>query len=249
MGKKSNLVVRLVFYIFGFLVMTLGIAISVKSNLGVSPVSSIPYTMTVVWGVEMGFATILFHIVLVLFQILLLRKDFKIKNLFQIPAGILFGYFTTLCNQLMTYFPAPGSIVVAMGMMLVSTSLIAFGIFLYIPADFVPLAAEGVMLAVSQKTKGKFSTIKLIFDISMVVISLAVCILFLHAFGSVGIGTVMAALLVGTELKLITKFSGSTRDRILNGSIQLTKELTQEIAQEIAEDVSRSLVRVMEPEE
>lgn len=64
-------------YFIGLFVMTIGIALSVKSNLGVSPVSSIPYTMTCVWGIEMGKATILFHIVLVLIQILLLRRKFK----------------------------------------------------------------------------------------------------------------------------------------------------------------------------
>ena len=41
-------------YFIGLFVMTIGIALSVKSNLGVSPVSSIPYTMTCVWGIEMG---------------------------------------------------------------------------------------------------------------------------------------------------------------------------------------------------
>lgn len=64
-------------YFIGLFVMTIGIALSVKSNLGVSPVSSIPYTITCVWGIEMGKATILFHIVLVLLQIILLRKNFK----------------------------------------------------------------------------------------------------------------------------------------------------------------------------
>lgn len=43
-------------------------------KLGVSPVSSIPYTMTCVWGIEMGKATILFHVGLVLLQIILLRR-------------------------------------------------------------------------------------------------------------------------------------------------------------------------------
>ena len=81
MRKDNKLVVRLISYFGGFLIMTLGIAISVKSNLGVSPVSSIPYTMTCVWGVEMGKATIIFHTALVVMQILLLRKNFKIKNL------------------------------------------------------------------------------------------------------------------------------------------------------------------------
>lgn len=67
---------------------------SVKSNLGVSPVSSIPYTITCITGLEMGKATILFHIVLVALQILILRKAFKIKNLLQVVVGVVFGYYT-----------------------------------------------------------------------------------------------------------------------------------------------------------
>ena len=102
--KGSRLFVRISAYVIGLLIMTLGVAISVKSNLGVSPVSSIPYTMTCVIGLEMGKATILFHGILVLFQILLLRRAFQAKNLLQIFAGILFGYFTTFCNSLMVFF-------------------------------------------------------------------------------------------------------------------------------------------------
>ena len=63
--KGSRLFVRIPAYVIGLLIMTLGVAISVKSNLGVSPVSSIPYTITCVVGLEMGKATILFHAVLV----------------------------------------------------------------------------------------------------------------------------------------------------------------------------------------
>jgi uncharacterized membrane protein YczE len=71
------------------------------------------------------------------------------------------------------------------------------------------------MLAVSEVTKIKFSTVKLIFDISMVVISLVTCLAVLHSLGSVGIGTVIAAVLVGSVLKIITKYLGTARDRIL----------------------------------
>lgn len=73
--QMKHLKVRILMYFIGLFIMTIGIALSVKSNLGVSPVSSIPYTITCVWGIEMGKATILFHIVLVLLQILLLRKN------------------------------------------------------------------------------------------------------------------------------------------------------------------------------
>ncbi|WP_167957015.1 YczE/YyaS/YitT family protein [Anaerosporobacter faecicola] len=200
---KKKLLIRMLNYVFGFLLMTMGVAISVKSNLGVSPVSSIPYTMTCVWGIEMGRATILFHIALVLLQILLLRKAFRIKNLLQVPVGILFGSFTTFCNYLVTYLPDPNNMGIQLLMMIFSTVLIAFGIFLYVPADFVPLAGEGAMLAISQVTKKKFSSVKLAFDISMVIISLCTCLLLLHTLGSVGIGTILAAVLVGTEIKVI----------------------------------------------
>ena len=72
------------------------------------------------------------------------------------------------------------------------------------------------MLAVADVTKKQFSTIKLLFDISMVVISLITCLILLHSLGSVGIGTVIAAVLVGVELKLITRLLGEVRDRRLH---------------------------------
>ena len=208
----SRLKNRLVLYFGGFFIMTLGIAISVKSDLGVSPVSSIPYTITCVFGIEMGKATILFHIGLVLLQILVLRKAFQAKNLLQVVVGVIFGYFTTFCNYLMTFLPDPHNLLVRLGMMLISVFLIAFGIFLYVPTDIMPLAGEGAMLAISQVSGVAFSTVKIIFDCSMVAISLVTCLVMLHALGSVGVGTIAAAVLVGVALKGITKVLGKQRD-------------------------------------
>ena len=211
----KNLKVRLPMYFLGLFVMTIGIALSVKSNLGVSPVSSIPYTITCVWGLEMGKATILFHVVLVLIQILLLRKNFKPAQLLQVPVGIVFGYFTTFCNYLVSFFPTPGNLIIRVLMLLASAFFIAFGIFLYLPTNLVPLAGEGCMQAVSFVTHMEFSKVKIIFDCSMVLISAITCLLVLHSLGSVGIGTIIAAVLVGTLVGLITKAFGKQRDRLL----------------------------------
>jgi uncharacterized membrane protein YczE/CBS domain-containing protein len=193
----------------------------------------------------MGIATIIFHAALVVAQILLLRKAFKIKNLLQVLAGVLFGMFTTFCNSLMTFFPTPDNIVVKLIMLLISTVLIAFGIFLYVPADFIPLAGEGMMLAVAQVTKIKFSTVKLIFDISMTVISLITCLAVLHSLGSVGIGTVIAAVLVGSVLKIITKFFGKARDRILYNGNETAKStpLSQIMKKDVYTINSKSTIK------
>lgn len=163
MKQLKNIKTRTAMYFIGLFVMTIGIALSVKSNLGVSPVSSIPYTMTCVWEIEMGKATILFHIVLVL----------------------------------------------------ASTVFVAAGIFLYLPADLIPLAGEGAMQAVSSVTKIEFSKVKIGFDCTMVLISVITCLVCLHNLGSVGVGTIIAAFLVGTLVGVINRAFGKKRDELL----------------------------------
>ena len=211
----KNMKIRVPMYFIGLFIMTIGIALSVKSNLGVSPVSSIPYTMTCVWGIEMGKATIIFHAVLVLIQILILRKRFKPINLLQVVVGIVFGYFTTFCNYLATFLPSTDNIAMRIVLMLVSTVFIAVGIFFYLPADLIPLAGEGVMQAVSDVTKIEFSKVKIGFDCSMVIISVITCLICIHSLGSVGVGTVIAAFLVGFNLGRVNKAFGAKRDKLL----------------------------------
>ena len=204
-------------YFIGLFIMTIGIAFSVRSDLGVSPVSSIPYTLTVVWKVEMGLATFLFHIVLVLLQILLLRRRFKLKNLLQVAVGVVFGLFTTLCNNLVMQIPIPDSLPFRIAMLAVSIIVVAIGLFLYVPADIMPLAGEGVILAVSEITGFKFSNVKVGFDVSLSVISLVTCLITVHGLGSVGVGTVVSAVLTGLVLGVITKMFGKKRDKLLKG--------------------------------
>ena len=203
-------------YFAGLFIMTIGIALSVKSNLGVSPVSSIPYTITCVWGIEMGKATILFHCVLVLLQIIILRKNFRPTALLQVAVGIVFGYFTTFCNYLAGFLPSTDIIAVRLAMILLSTVFVALGIFFYLPANVMPLAGEGAMQAVSQVTGIEFSKVKIGFDCTMVIISMVTCLTLLGGLGSVGAGTVIAAVLVGAMVGVFNRAFGSKRDRLLN---------------------------------
>lgn len=205
MENKRTLTNRLVCYFVGLFIMTIGIALSVKSDLGVSPVSSIPYTLTVCWDIEMGKATILFHCVLIVIQVLILRKNFKLKSLLQLPVGIVFGYFTTLCNSLVELMPSTDNYFIRICMILLSVVLVAIGIFMYLPADIMPLAGEGVMQAVADTIKIEFSKVKIAFDVTMVIISLVTCLIVLHTSGSVGVGTAISAILVGVVIGWIKK--------------------------------------------
>lgn len=207
---------RLFTYVLGLFIMTIGIGFSLKSNLGVSPISSIPYTITLIAGIEMGKATILFHIILILMQIVILRK-----NMSQVVVAVVFGYFTTFSNHLMTFLPTPENYAIRLLLLLVSIIFVAVGIFLYLPTDIVPLAAEGEMQAVSQKTGIVFPRVKVGFDTSMVLISGITCLFVLHGFGSVGAGTIISAILVGIVLSFIMKLFRERFDEFLNEDSEL----------------------------
>ena len=212
-------------YFLGLLIITCGIAISVKSNLGVTPVSSIPYTMTCVLGLEMGKATIIFHSLLVCVQILILRRKFEWKNILQVLVGVVFGYFTTFFNWGASFLPTPENMLIRLVMMVISTCCIATGIFFYVPPNIMPLAIEGTMDTIAKTTKIEFPKVKIGFDCTMVVISLVSCLVGIGGLGSVGIGTAFGAIFVGVILgKLNRSPLGAWRNKVLQGERTETAE-------------------------
>lgn len=100
---------RVFVYILGFFLLAIGINISKLASLGISPVSSMPYTVELVWGIELGKATIITYIGLILFQILLLGKEYKIRNLLQFISTYLLGTLITYTSSeyLLFWMPAP----------------------------------------------------------------------------------------------------------------------------------------------
>ena len=74
---------RIILFVGGLFVMSLGVGLSIKSGLGVTPISSIPYSLTLASGANIGITTIIFNAILVFLQIPILKKRFKSKRLLQ----------------------------------------------------------------------------------------------------------------------------------------------------------------------
>lgn len=208
---------RIFNYVFGLFLITLGVGLSIKSNLGSTPVSSIPYTLNVIWGIEIGVATIIFHTILVITELILLRRAFKPKHFLQVPVGILFGFFTTISVNLVNLLPDTSNIILIAIMVLVSTFLVALGLFFYVPTNIVPLSVEGITQAIAIVSNQPFTKVKVCFDVSVVVLSFVLCFIFTGVIGgSVGIGTIFSAIFVGITLKYINKvvlhFTGLNAD-------------------------------------
>ncbi len=204
----EELTFRRVFnYVFGLYLITLGVAFSIKSGLGSAPVSSIPYAIDLIWLINIGVATFIFHAILVFIEWILLRDDFKRKHFLQVFVGVLFGVFTSFSVSLMNFIPPADSFLLALLMSFFSVLIIALGLFFYVPTNLIPLSVEGVTQAIAIVTDRPFSKIKVYLDISIVSIALALSYGFLGQLGSVGIGTIIGALLIGTTVKYIHKLN------------------------------------------
>lgn len=200
---------RLFIYITGFVILAAGVNISKTAQLGISPVSAIPYAMELIWGISLGMATFLFNIMVIGLQIILLRKNYKPIQLLQLVCTYLFGLFITYTSReyLLFWLPLPSFYLMKILYLLISIIVIGIGASLYLIPNFVPLPAEGLAKALVElsKDKIKFSNAKVGVDSFMVLISALLSLVFLGGLKSVREGTILAALLIGKVVGFVFK--------------------------------------------
>lgn len=208
---------RICLFVTGLFIMSVGVAFSITSTLGTTPISSISYALTLITNINIGITTFLFNAALILVQFLILRSKFKKKRLLQLLNCILFGYFTDLSLYLVSFIPFEQTIPYYVLYLAVSIFLIAFGIFVYMPADIAPLPGEGCVEAIAIVTEWRFSTIKIGFDAAMVSIALVMCGLwYANIFAAVYVGTIISAFMVGFTLRQISNLHARITGRQVN---------------------------------
>ena len=94
---------RYLIFLVGLFVNSLGVSLITKANLGTSPISSIPYILSLNFPFTLGNFTIFFSIFLIVLQLIILRKNFKLEHILQIPVSIIFGYFIDLTMILFSW--------------------------------------------------------------------------------------------------------------------------------------------------
>ena len=197
---------RIIIYCIGLFIMAIGVTFSVKSNLGVSPVNAIPYVVSLISGLDQGLCVSVIFCSYIILQVFILKKDFKFHSLLQIICASLFGYFVSFSNTIF-YFTPSENYIIRLIYMLVSIVLIGIGVYLYLEAKLVPLPAEGVMMVLKEKTIFEFNNIKMGFDVTTVVIAVIISFIFLENISGVREGTIIAAILVGKVVGILTKLN------------------------------------------
>lgn len=188
--------------------MTLGVALCVRSNLGSSVISSLPYVLSLAGPISfmpewtIGTYTILMNFVFVICQLFILRKEFEPVQLFQLVIGFVFGWLIDL-NMWLTSFLLCDTLTTQTLTQLAGCTIMGIGIAFEIKCGSVTMPGEGISIAISQVSKRPFPKVKIMVDTALVILAIAACYLFFGkwVWSVVGIGTLFAMVYVGLVVK------------------------------------------------
>ncbi|NLD24096.1 MAG: cytidylate kinase family protein [Bacteroidales bacterium] len=196
--NKEKLGLRILLLVLGIFIVAHGVALSIRSDLGTSPISSMPYVLNlIIPNITVGTFAIIVNSLLVLIQILILRSKTGFDQIIQLPLTFLFGFFIDV-NLWLTSSLVPDNYMWQLVAVVVSCFVMAFGIFLELKADVGLLPGEGLTLVISRAYNKNFGKTKVAIDTTFVIMAISLAFIFHDRLEGVREGTVMAALFVGT---------------------------------------------------
>lgn len=214
--SKPEIAKRYILFIVSLFFAALGVAFTKHGELGVSPISSVANVLSIKFTFwSMGTWLIIWNCVLILGQILILRKKFQWIQLLQVPLSFLFGWFTDFGMWIVSFIPV-NTYVARIAMIIIGIIILGFGISLAVIANVIMNAGEAFVKAISDTTGCEFGNIKIAFDITCVMISIVLSLLFFD-FTIVGMreGTIMSALLTGVVVKFFSRKLKKPLDKVL----------------------------------
>ncbi len=202
--------------------MTLGVALCVRSNLGSGVISSIPMSFTLAGeaglapGWTIGGYTNVMNIILVLAQILVLRRRFEPIQLFQLIVGFIFGMLLDINMWLTSWFSydALYSQILAQ---LIGATVLGCAVAAEIRCGSVTMPGEGIQVAIACVTGRPFPVVKIAVDTTLVILAVisGFCFFGTWPWTVVGPGTLFAMFYVGYVVKLVNPHLGWF-DRLLD---------------------------------
>ena len=191
--------------------MTFGVALCVRSNLGSGVISSIPMSFSLAGeaglapGLTIGGYTNIMNVILVIAQIIVLRRRFEAIQLFQLLIGFVFGCLLDVNMWLTSYFSAYETLPAQIIAQFMGATILGCAVAIEIRCGSVTMPGEGIQVAISRVSGKPFPIVKIIVDTTLVILAVISGFCF---FGSwpwtvVGPGTLFAMFYVGYVVKLV----------------------------------------------
>lgn len=202
--KRTELVRRYLFLLVGLFINSFGVAFITKANLGTSPISSIPYTLSLGFPPTIGAFTLYMSLVLIALQLLLLRRNFPKRYCLQLPVSFLFSWFIDVSMALLAPLN-PQSYPLQLVSLLIGCLILGIGIYTEMAADVVMLPGEAFVRAVSVTFHTDFGYTKVAFDCTVAALAAVIGLVLYGRLAGVREGTAIAAVLVGTFARFLKR--------------------------------------------
>lgn len=192
-----------VIYILGIQLLAIGIILNTRTRLGVAAFSSIFYALSNIFDISLGQASMILYVFLILFQVILYKKMTRLI-LLEIPFSIVFSIITDFYDGMIGFQGLPA----VQTILLLAAAQIAnsLGVYLTVRCQIAVSPVEGIVSAISDVFELKFSKVKNGFDLSMILITVIMCILLHCPVYGIGIGTVISAVAVGRLISVWEKY-------------------------------------------
>ncbi|MDR2006413.1 MAG: DUF6198 family protein [Acidaminococcales bacterium] len=212
--RYKKLFFRILIYSAGLFCLAFGVAFGVNAGLGIPPVNSIPYVLSLVTKIEMGICVLFIFSSWVFIQYIILRKNFKWIDLTQVVFSSLFGYFVYFARSALGDFEIP-TYAGKLAMVAISIVLYAVGVAMYVNTKLVNMPMEGLVVAITSVLPGKsFHQVKIVVDCTVVFIAAMLSLTAMGVVYGVREGTVLCALLVGPLMRPVQKVLNPVIDKI-----------------------------------
>lgn len=198
--KIREMITRYGVFVLGLYFLAAGIVLIVRSALGTTPISSINYVLTLNSSLSLGFWTFVINMILILGQFLLVgskrTKRDTAEILLQIPFSFVFSAFIDL-NMALTSWMTPVNYAMSLALLAVGCVVQALGVVLEIKPHVAMMSGEGFVKYAAQRTGREFGRVKVIVDVSLVLIAIICSLLLSHTVQGVREGSVIAAVATG----------------------------------------------------
>lgn len=202
--KQTLSTKRIVEFLLGTALNAMGISLITKAYLGTSPLSSIPFVLSLGLIPSFGTFTFIINMLFLFGQVLILKRNFPKIQLLQIPVTVFFGL---LIDLFMFVFQKikPEYYINSLILLVLGCAIMAFGIMISVRADLVTTPGNALVQAISLCTNRKFGNIKIAFDCSLSIIAVICSFILFDTFRGVREGTLISAILVGVFINFFQK--------------------------------------------
>jgi len=194
---------RFILYVIGLNLIAVAVVLNIRYALGVAAFSSVMYSISEIYHISLGTASIICYLAFVLTQCILSRKV-TVTYLLEVPLSLAFGLLTDLYDWMIPTIEFP--LFLRIILFIMTMFITSMGVFLCVKTDFVLTPTDGIVKTISEVFRFPFSAVKNTFDISMVVISVLLCLGNHTQLYGIGVGTVLSAFCLGRIIKIYEKY-------------------------------------------